>query len=458
MNPKLKELQDQHAAKTAEAEGLLAKTDATSDDIAAAKTIINKDLPALKAEIQEFLGVDDLVTNLGAHKTWSTEATRLPQPGQGTGAGQGAGTQQAARVAGKTEIDLFTGEIAEIGEGVLTHPQMKATADPEYLKAFGTLLRAGGVIEKVKSVDARKALVEGIDSDGGQLVPAQILAGILMKSPAPTRILDNIQVITVSSDKAMMLRSIYNTDDLYSSAVRVYKTGEGALATVTDKPQFGTLTIDIHNFTAELAIQRQLLEDTAFDLLGFIAQEFRNACNGFAADKVLNGSGVNEHFGILTRVGQDGKGPAVINSGSASAITWTGLRQVKNAVPEQYDGNSKYYFNKKSTQDAIEALVDGNNRPLWPESQRSGLESGTPGTLQGYAYVREARMPDVGASTYPVLFGDMMGYGRAIRLGMTLEPYRELEARRGQVVFLLRMREGGEILEPWRMKALRCHT
>jgi HK97 family phage major capsid protein len=439
----IKALQQKYSAKLAEAQGLSDKADATEADATKATAAI-AECKALKSQIE---AAQAAAADLEALKRWDNDpANALPQP-----AGEPSGSKQA-NFAGKTYVDLVTGEVTEGGKGIPTDSQVKALISPEYVKAFGAFLRAGGEMGRVKSADARKFLSEGIDVDGGQTVPAQVMAGIISKDPTPTRVLDYIRTITVSSDRAQWLRNVYNTDNFYSSAVRVYPTGEGQAATVTDKPQFGLLTINVHSFTAELSISRELLEDTAFDIISFVTGEFRTAYRNYCAQKVISGTGVGQHFGILTRAGQANIGPDIVKSGDANLVTWSGLRKIKNAVPEQYDMNCRYMFNKVSTQDAIEALVDDNLRPLWPEQQRSGLESGTPGTLQGYSYIREAFMPDVAANALPYLFGDLMGYIRALRIGMTMETLREIEARKGQVVFLCRFRDGGDVAEPWRLK------
>lgn len=441
MNPAIKALADQARQKAAQAKAILAKADATPEEIKTANDLTDE-AEGLQQQAERAAGS---AAKLAAFDQWDNEpANALPQPGADAGKNN---------FAGKTYVDLMTGEVQEEGKGVLSTSQLKAVIDPNYVKYFPDLLRAGGNISKVKSVDARKFLSEGIDEDGGITVPPTTIAGILRREPTPVRILDYVRTVTVGSDKAQMLRSVYNTDDLYSSSVRVYPTGEGAAATETDKPQFGTFAIDVHSFTAELVITRQLLEDTNFDLMSFITEEFRTAVRNHTAQKVLSGSGVAEHFGILTRVGSGDNNVQFVKSGHASQVTWAGLRQLKNAVPEQYDIGSNYMFNKKSTQDAIEALVDGQSRPLWPESQRSGMENGVPGRLNGYGYIREAFMPDVAASAYPILFGDFRGYIRAMRLGMTIESLREIEARSGKVVMLCRFRDGGDVAEPWRIRA-----
>lgn len=440
--------QSAYDAKLGELKALATKSDPTLEEAERGGELKNE-LKSLQGEIEKLTDFSSMKSDIDGFEQWNNAPVNgLVQPGQD--GFKSNGTEKKS--VGKTEINLLTGEATHEGAGILSGPQIKAMTDPEYLRSYNSMLRNRG-IDNIKSADERKSLSAGVDVDGGFTVPPEMLAGIIKRDPAPTRIVDLVRTESVSTDRAMMLKSNYELDDLYSSAVRVYSTAEGGQIPVSDQPAFGTFNVDVHQYTAELSISRQLLEDTAFDLIGYITGEFRTAYRNFLASKVLNGSGVGEHFGILTRAAAGGAGaPGIVKSGDAAKVTWQGLRKIKNAVPEQYDENGRYVFNKKSTQDAIEDLVDANGRQLWPEAQRAGLLSGVPGTLQGYGYVREAFMPDVAANALPYIFGDLRGYFRALRLGMTIEPYREIEARRGQVVFLARFRDGGDVAEPWRLK------
>jgi len=276
LNAATKAISEQFAAKRAEAEAAAADPEKAAPIIAEAQALKARLETAQKAE-----------TDLAALKAWDNDpATALPQPGVAI-SGEGS-------FAGKTAIDLLTGEVYEEGKGVLSNRQVKAIADTNYLKYFPDLLRAGGQIGRVQDKEARKFLSEGIDQDGGVLVPAQIIAGMLRREAALVRVLDMVQTVNISADRAAIVRSRYNTDDQYSSAVRIYKTGEGAAATKSAQPQFGTFNVDAHQYTAELSLSYQLWQDTNYDLNGYLAQEFRTATRNFGADKVLNGSGVGD--------------------------------------------------------------------------------------------------------------------------------------------------------------------
>lgn len=440
----LKEAQAEFAIKRREFDALTEKSEPTKDEVGRAK-LLNGELKTLQTEIGDYGAMDGLKADSAAFKAFDTNpAAHLPHANGSTG------TKSAV---GVTEIDLMSGEIvSETGAGLISAPQIKAIANPDYRDAFESWVRAGGSQVNMSSKKSIENLSEGIDVDGGFLVPPEMIAGIIKREPTPTRICDQVATINVSTDQAMMLKSLYESDDLYSSNVRVYKTGESQAAKKSDKPQFGLLKIDIHGWTGELTISKRLLEDTSFDIMGHITNEFRTAQRNHCASKILTGNGNGEHFGILTRAGKK-DGPDIITVGTAAdGLTYAGLQDLKFSVPEQYEQSLKWLFNKRSTGRALAGMVDKNDRPLWPEQQQAGMVNGEPANFLGYGYLYEAFMPAIAAGAFPMIFGDPRGYIRAMRIGMRIQVLREIEARNNQVVFLVDFREGGEVAEPWRLK------
>ena len=448
MDPIQTELNNQLDAAIADVNALAAKSDATTEQIEAASAKMN----GIKSRIEA-------VQSANAVKSWQSEPAQARDTTVATAVKTAGGSDAVATKSnvGVVEIDLFTGKVTqESGAGIIAPQQAKSMVDPAYTEGFKSWVRAEGQTQQMQGEKgAKSAFLEGRDSEGRLFVPPEIISGMLRRDPTPTRIADLVRTIPVGGDKAQLIKANYDADDLYSSAMRIYKVGEAGATKETDKPMFGLKTIDVHEWSAEISISRSLLQDTNFDIMGYFAEEFRTASRNMIAQKILLGNGVGEHFGIITRALQANYGVKIVKSGDANQLTWDSLRKIKNAVPEQYDMNCRYLFNKRSGLDTIEGFKDGNDRDLWPEAQRAGGIEGAPGRLRGYPYSLEAFMPDVLANALAVLFGDFTGYARVLRMGMSIDVLREIERRNNQVVFIVNFRDGGDLIEPWRLQALK---
>jgi HK97 family phage major capsid protein len=249
---------------------------------------------------------------------------------------------------------------------------------------------------------------------------------------------------------------VYTADDKYTSGVRLVWTGESpATATVhrvTD-PVFGTVNIPIHTAMASMPISNNLIEDSAFDIIGLSSDLMAEAFALGENDAFINGNGVMRPMGILTNVGGDG--PAAVNSGTAATLLPDGLISLFGAVPSQYDRNSKWYMNK-ATEIVIRKMKDLDNNYLWPIWPQVGNFAATPRELLGYPVVRDEFIPDVGANTYPIIFGDLNGYLIVDRVGFAIQRLDELYAETNITLLLARKRVGGQTVEPYRIKAQKC--
>ena len=67
--------------------------------------------------------------------------------------------------------------------------------------------------------------------------------------------------------------------------------------------------------------------------------------------------------------------------------------------------------------------------------------------------VREQFMPDMTTDAHPIVFGDLRGYLVLDRVGLSLQRLDELYAETDITVLLARRRVGGQLIEPWRVKA-----
>lgn len=298
-------------------------------------------------------------------------------------------------------------------------------------------------------------LQEGQDTAGGYLAPDEMLNRVIQRSPTPTRIASRVTRLTTSRDAISIPKVNYSTDDIYTTGMRATWTGEIPATATTHRvtePVFGQARIPIYTAMLSIPVTNDLIEDAVVDLMGWLSGKFSETIELLKDNMILNGSGVNQPTGILVNPNGTNQ-PATVVSGSAAALTGDGLIDLTEAIPEQYDENSVLVFNKTNTGKAIRKLKDGDGRPLVSYGAAdNGLAGGRYRQVNGYDYLWSGFMPNVGANTYPIIFGDLLGYYSVDRLGFSIQVLRELYAETNQVLLLGRVRFGGMTAEEWRLR------
>lgn len=331
-----------------------------------------------------------------------------------------------------------------------------------YSGAFEGYLRKG--FNELSSSD-RKTLTEGTDTAGGFLVPADYHTELIKKIATMATIRGLARVVQTSRDVAQWPRIVYTTDDKYTSGVRLTWTGEipssSTVHRVTE-PVFGLIDIPVHTAMASMPLSNNLIEDSAFDVVGvssdLIAEGFALGEN----DAFINGSGVGRPMGFLTQVGVSNVGPAAIVSGTNNDISTSGdahsgkrLIDLYYTLPSQYRKRATWLMNSTGAK-AIDMLVDGQKRPLLHSLTQASLENGEIQTVKGRPVMIDEFMPDIATDAYPIAFGDFSSYIVLDRVGFSLQRLTEIYAETNITLLLARKRVGGLLVEPYKMKVLKA--
>lgn len=358
-----------------------------------------------------------------------------------------------SRKSGEVVLDSKTKDVLfQDGESLMDTKTLSAISSVSYKEAQAKYVRVG---EKKMSNAELRTLSEGSDPAGGYLVPPEQLARLLQKQAAPTRLNGLVEQLNASGDMLQMPKVNYTTDDIYTTGVRSTWTGEiPSTSTVhrATNPQFGQKKIDIYTNMLSVAVTNNLFEDSAFPLLSWLTGKFDETIGLLKDNMILNGTGIGQPSGILLNPGGTDQ-PSTVNVGDP--ITATGIINLAWSLPEQYEEGAKFVFNKTSVGKAVAVLKDSNNRFLWGQGlQDSGLTAYGPGQkmLAGTPAVFSAFMPDSATAANVFVFGDLRGYALVNRIGFSVQVLREVYAESNQALVLGRIRFGGAVLEPWRLK------
>jgi HK97 family phage major capsid protein len=233
-----------------------------------------------------------------------------------------------------------------------------------------------------------------------------------------------------------------------ASATRVGETGTRSN---TGDPAYGMLEILAPELFARFEVSQQMLEDSDYDLLAELRMESAEQFAYKEGYESINGTGAgtNQAEGILSNadIGE-------VVSGSAAAITADGLIDLATELKTGYGRNAVYGLNRMSLR-ATRKLKDTTNQYLWIP----GIANAAPNTINGSSYVEMPDLPNPGAGTYPVLYGDFrQGYAMVDRVGISFQVDFTTGADSGLVVFRARKRVGGGVLKAEAIKKLKCST
>jgi HK97 family phage major capsid protein len=224
---------------------------------------------------------------------------------------------------------------------------------------------------------------------------------------------------------------------------------EGTTDTVADMT-FSSKDLDAYTYSSNtVKVSRQLLQDSYFELEGFLREAFARRLGTAMNAHFTTGTGSSQPNGVVTAASVG------TTSASNSAVTRSELVNLAHSVDPAYRANAKWMFND-TTLALIKKLAFGSAdaRPLWQLSMRDG----EPDRIEGYQYFVNQDTADFGAGNKPIAFGDFSKY--IIRLVGAPEFLRlnERYADALLVGFMAFHRADGELIADNAIKVLRNPT
>ena len=301
-------------------------------------------------------------------------------------------------------------------------------ASNAYKEDFGAHLRGKRLVHNVLS--------EGVQADGGYLVPEEFERQIVMGLDEANVVRGLAKVITTSAERKIPVAATHS---------EAKWTAENGAYTESD-PSFDQKTIDAFKLTDLVKVSIELLQDSMFDLESYIANEFARAFGIVEEEAFCVGTGTGQPTGIFTANG----GQVGVTAASSTAVTADELISLVYALKSPYRRNAKFLAND-ATISAIRKLKDGNGVYLWQPS----LQAGEPDKLLGYDLYTSPYVPQMEAGAFSVAFGDFKNYWIADRSGRTVQRLNELYSTNGQVGFVATERVDGKVILPEGIKLLK---
>ena len=307
------------------------------------------------------------------------------------------------------------------------------TASDAYKDAFWAQVRSRNGI----SYEIRNALSEGVDSEGGYLVPDEFERTLVQALEEDNVIRAHAHVFTTSN-------GIHKIPVVATKGVANW-IDEGAPYGESDDV-FAQEQIDAHKVGTLIKVSEELLDDSAFDLQQYISKEFTRRIGAKEEEAFLIGDGSKKPTGILHETAGAQVG---VTAAGTTAVTADELIDLFYSLKSPYRRKAIWVLNDSSIR-AIRKLKDLNNQYLW----QPGLREGEPDLLLGKPLYTSAYMPTITAGARTILFGDLSYYWIGDRKGITFKRLNERYADYGQVGFLASKRVDAKLILPEAVKVL----
>jgi HK97 family phage major capsid protein len=245
-----------------------------------------------------------------------------------------------------------------------------------------------------------KALASGVDADGGYTVPPEFRA-LLIEDIQDRPVMRNMVTVFPMGSNSLELPSL-------ASGVKTSWGSENTSISTTTA-RFGTLTFTPYRLNSLLYTSRELVADSAFNVVQLITRLFGEAVAREEDRVIINGSGTGQPKGILQET------LSGIDNGNDDSTLAVNVKKLPFRLGTAYRTKAKWVMNSLSLS-AVATLRDSQNNFLFKE----GIEGLTPHRLAGYEVHEQNDMP-----LDTLLFGDFSYYYLADREQISVETTTE---------------------------------
>jgi HK97 family phage major capsid protein len=345
----------------------------------------------------------------------------------------------------RSDVDEVKARVDKIGRAA-ARPAIGSTEEPApEVKGFvDGYLRRGATTEI-------KSLTTGVPADGGYAVPRQIDAAIARELTAISPIRAIAQVVQTGSAG---YRKLVTTGGTASGWV-----SETAARPETDTPEFAEIAPPTGELYANPAASQAMLDDAGFDLENWLASEIALEFARAEGAAFIGGSGINQPRGFLAAptatTADDARAFGTLQylgSGAADGLgsaADTRLIDLVHTLKSGHRQGASFVMNS-ATLAEVRKLKTSDGAFVW----QPGLVEGQPDRLLGYPVVEAEDMPDIGAGTFPIAFGNFR-HGYLIAERSATQVLRDPFTNKPFVHFYATKRVGGQVLDGNAIKLLK---
>ena len=279
-------------------------------------------------------------------------------------------------------------------------------------------------------------LQEGNDQQGGYLVPVEY---------------DNRLIDVLNEENIMRsLATKITTSGEHKINIAATKPAaawieEGGALTFGDAT-FDQIMMDAYKLHVAIKVTEELLYDAAFNLEGYIIDQFGKALANAEEDAFLNGDGKGKPMGVFDTT----NGGQYNTTTSTANISADDIINLVYTLKRPYRKSAAFITNDK-TLASLRKLKDNNGAYLW----QPALTAGEPDRLFGYAIHTSQFAPEAAAGKPAMAFGDFSYYNIGDRGSRSMQELKELFAGNGMVGYVMKERVDGRLILPEAIQILK---
>ncbi|MGX9855219.1 phage major capsid protein [Limimaricola variabilis] len=330
-------------------------------------------------------------------------------------------------------------------------PALEAKAEGQpHRAAFGAYLRTGED-DGLRGLGLEgKAMSTTVAADGGYLVDPQTADRVrgVLGATASLRAVSNVVAVDAGSYDVLIDHAEAGAGWADETSARVE----------TGTPQIDRVSIPLHELSALPKASQRLLDDSAFDIEGWLAGRIADSFARSEAAAFISGDGVDKPAGLLSYPQVDDDGWAWGSLGYVATGTDGGfdIDNPADAVIDlvyrlgaPYRAGARFVMNSR-TAGSLRKFKDADGRFLWTD----GLSAGEPARLLGYPVLIAEDMPDIASDACALAFGNFeAGYTIAER--PDLRVLRDPFSAKPHVIFYATKRVGGAVSDFAAIKLLK---
>ena len=209
-----------------------------------------------------------------------------------------------------------------------TRAEKTGRASDEYRTGFWNMMRTKATMPSVLN-----ALQEGTDSEGGYLVPDEFEHTLIEKLEEENIFRTLAHVIQTSSgDRKIPVVATKGTASWIDE--------EGAFSESDDA--FSQVSIGAYKLGTMIKVSEELMQDSVFDLEGYISKEFARRIGAKEEEAFFTGNGTGKPLGILASTGGAATG---VTTAGATAITADEIIDLFYSLKAPYRKNAVWILN-----------------------------------------------------------------------------------------------------------------